>query len=153
MKTNIKFIIAIFVLVFGCNKIEKVKQEQKVEMTAEKILGNPKYLAISYGGYRETSREVQPTIEELKEDLKILSAMGIKILRTYNVQPKLPHTANVLEAIHQLKQEDENFEMYVMLGIWIECDGAWTESRDHQKENILPWIVLSNVFLLYLDFS
>ena len=129
MKTNIKIIIAIFVLVigFGCNKISKIKQEQKVEMTAEKILGNPDYLAISYGGYRETSREIQPTITELKEDLKILSAMGIKVLRTYNVQPKLPHASNVLEAIDQLKKEDTSFEMYVMLGAWIDCLNAWTD--------------------------
>ena len=54
------------------------------------------------------------TISELKDDLKILQAMGIKVIRTYNVQPKLPHAANILEAIHQLKQEDSNFEMYVL---------------------------------------
>ena len=39
--------------------------------TAEQILGNPDYLAISYGGYRSSTREVQPTLEELKEDLMI----------------------------------------------------------------------------------
>jgi hypothetical protein len=96
-----------------------------VEMTAAKILGNPDYLAISYGGYREKSRDMQPTIKELKEDLKILSAMGVKILRTYNVQLKLPHASNLLEAIHQLKKEDSAFEMYVMLGAWIDCLNAW----------------------------
>ena len=54
-----------------------------------KILGKPDYLAICYGGYRATTRQVQPTIAELKEDLKILSAMGIKLIRTYNVQVRL----------------------------------------------------------------
>ncbi len=38
--------------------------------TAKEILGHPDYLAISYGGYRGKTREEQPTIEELKEDLR-----------------------------------------------------------------------------------
>jgi hypothetical protein len=105
-------------------------------MTASKILGNPNYLAISYGGYRDKSREIQPTIQELKEDLKILSAMGIKIIRTYNVQPKLPHASNILKAITELKSEDSSFEMYVMLGAWIDCLNAWTDKApDHNIES------------------
>ncbi len=120
----------------GCNSKKKVKLEQKVEMTAEKILGNPKYLAISYGGYRAASREVQPTIDELKEDMKILSAMGVGILRTYNVQPNLPHASNILKAIKELKKEDPNFEMYVMLGAWIDCLNAWTDKvPNHDVES------------------
>ncbi len=74
------------------------------KVTAKDILGNPNYLAISYGGYREKSRDTQPTLSELKEDMKILSAMGIKIIRTYNVQ--LPHASNILKAITELKKED-----------------------------------------------
>ena len=26
--------------------------------------------------------------------------------------------------------------MYVMLGTWIDCKGAWTEVRDHSSENL-----------------
>jgi exo-beta-1,3-glucanase (GH17 family) len=79
---------------------------------------------------------MQPTIKELKEDLKILSAMGVKILRTYNVQLKLPHASNLLEAIHQLKKEDSAFEMYVMLGAWIDCLNAWTDKvLNHEVES------------------
>lgn len=105
-------------------------------MTAANILGDPEYLAISYGGYREKTREVQPTIHQLKEDLKLLYACGIRIIRTYNVQPKLPHAANILEAISQLKKEDANFEMYVMLGAWIDCLHAWTEQEpNHEVES------------------
>ncbi len=104
------------------------------EVTAKDILGNPAYLAISYGGYREKSRDIQPTVTELKEDMKILSAMGVKILRTYNVQ--LPHASNVLKAISELKEEDTSFEMYVMLGAWIDCKNAWTdEAPDHNVES------------------
>ncbi|WP_439129904.1 glycosyl hydrolase family 17 [Polaribacter sp.] len=126
---NNRFFLAFFVLMFSfaCSNKNKKENTQKVSMTASEILGNPNYLAISYGGYRATSREVQPTIEELKEDLKILSAMGVKILRTYNVQPKLPHASNVLKAITALKKEDPSFEMYVMLGAWIDCLNAWTD--------------------------
>jgi len=143
MKSHFKLLTMVLVLSIGfaCSskkvKTTLVKEERKEEMTAAKILGNPDYLAISYGGYREKSREDnQPTIPQLKEDLKLMHAMGIRIIRTYNVQPKLPHAANVLEAIHQLKKEDESFEMYVMLGAWIDCLNAWTDkSPNHEVES------------------
>ncbi len=111
---------SIFLIMLGCH--EKPKEKRK--MNAADILGNPEYLAISYGGYRQKSRDIQPTILQLKEDMKILAAMGIKILRTYNVQ--LPHAPNLLKAITELKEENPNFEMYVMLGTWIDCQNAWT---------------------------
>ena len=102
--------------------------------TAAEILENPEYLAVSYGGYRQNTRNSQPTVEQLKEDMKILSAMGIKILRDYNVQ--LQHAPNILKAIRQLKDEDENFEMYVMLGAWIDCQDAWTDNvPNHEVES------------------
>ena len=107
-------------------KEEKVMHTQK-QVIAKDILGNPDYQAISYGGYRKKSRDSQPTIPQLKEDMKILSAMGVKVIRTYNVQPKLPHASNILKAITELKKEDDNFEMYVMLGAWIDCLNAWTD--------------------------
>lgn len=103
-------------------------------LTAKDILGNPEYLAISYGGYRDTTRTIQPTIEQLKNDMKILAAMGVRLLRTYNVQ--LPHAPNVVKAISELKAEDPNFEMYVMLGAWIDCKNAWTGLEpDHSVES------------------
>jgi exo-beta-1,3-glucanase (GH17 family) len=97
---------------------------KSAQKTAAEILGNPDYLAISYGGYREKSRDVQPTIAQLKEDMKILSAMGIKLLRTYNVHHD--EAANLLEAISLIKSDDPGFEMYIMLGAWIDCQNAWT---------------------------
>ena len=102
-------------------------------MIASEILGNPDYLAISYGGYRTTSRDVQPTIEELKEDMRILQATGIKVLRTYNLQ--FAQTSNLLKAIDILKKEDSSFEMYVMLGTWIDCKDAWTDHPNHDLED------------------
>lgn len=116
------------------SKTEENQPQTIKEVTAKDILGNPDYLAISYGGYREATRDVQPTINELKDDLKILSAMGIKVLRTYNVQ--LQQASNLLKAIGELKIEDSNFEMYVMLGAWIDCKNAWTgEAPDHDVES------------------
>jgi len=134
--------ISIFLLVFLCfacknqtkpeDKINTVNQE--LNITAKDILGNPDYLAISYGGYRKKTREQQPTLAELKEDMRILSAMGVRILRTYNVQ--LPHASNVLKAIRELKKEDLNFQMFVMLGAWIDCKNAWTgQEPDHNVES------------------
>ncbi|MEM9001197.1 MAG: glycosyl hydrolase family 17 protein [Bacteroidota bacterium] len=122
----------------SCNQSKTQKEEDqsktREEVTAKDILGNPDYLAISYGGYREVTRDVQPSIADLKEDMKILSAMGIKVLRTYNVQ--LQQASNLLKAIRQLKQEDSGFEMYVMLGAWIDCKNAWTgKAPDHKVES------------------
>lgn len=110
------------------------KPNTKKQLTAADILGNPNYLAISYGGYREKTRDIQPTISELKDDMKILSAMGIKILRTYNVQ--LQQAPNLLKAISELKAQDSDFEMYVMLGAWIDCKNAWTDLvPNHEVES------------------
>ena len=50
-----------------------------MKITANEILGNKDYPAISYGGYRKISRDLQPTIDEIKEDLKILSAVGYRV--------------------------------------------------------------------------
>ena len=104
--------------------------------TAADILGSPDFQAISYGGYRDTTRDIQPTIPQLKEDMKILSAMGIKLLRTYNVH--LDEAANLLEAIRQIKNEDPAFEMYVMLGAWIDCKNAWTALPDRIRNEESP---------------
>lgn len=111
---------------------EKEPVQEKQAKSAKDILGNPDYQAMSFGGYRHDTREMQPTVEELKEDMKILHAMGIRVLRTYHT--KRPHARNVLEAIHQIKQEDASFEMYVMVGVWIDCKGAWTDNPDHNGE-------------------
>ncbi|MEO1258597.1 MAG: glycosyl hydrolase family 17 protein [Bacteroidota bacterium] len=132
------FVAMVFTLIFSCSNTPQETDENqpqtKKEVTAEDILGNPDYQAISYGGYRENSRDIQPTVEQIKEDMKILSAMGIRVLRTYNT--KLKHASTVLEAIHQLKKEDPSFEMYVMLGAWIDCKNAWTDlPPDHNDEN------------------
>jgi exo-beta-1,3-glucanase (GH17 family) len=137
MKTAIYFFL--IMLVYSCNNGMKTEmalnqEKQKQDISAKDILGNPAYLAIAYGGYRGKSRDIQPTLAELKEDLKILNAIGIKILRTYNVQ--LPHASNVVKAISELKKEDTNFEMYVMLGAWIDCKNAWTDKvPNHEVES------------------
>lgn len=126
---RIAFIHTIILLAFGiltnCEKRSDQKMNSSKNITAAEILGNPEYQAISYGGYREITRDIQPTVAQLKEDMKILSAMGIKVLRTYNVH--LDHASNVLAAIRELKEEDSDFEMYVMLGAWIDAKNAWTD--------------------------
>lgn len=139
MKSALKIILAVGVgllINYSCKEKKNKEEETQIqkEVTAKDILGNPDYLAISYGGYRETTREVQPSLAELKEDMKILAAMGIKIVRTYNVQ--LQQVPNLLRAIRELKEEDPHFEMYVMLGAWIDCKNAWTDLEpDHEVES------------------
>lgn len=119
-----KFVYIILLVLLSC-KQKNTTHLVSNEMTAEKILGNVDYHAICYGGYRTQTREKQPTIAEIKEDLNILSAMNIKVLRTYNVHYE--EASNLLKAITELKKEKPDFEMYIMLGAWIDCKNAWTE--------------------------
>jgi exo-beta-1,3-glucanase (GH17 family) len=100
---------------------------------ASDILGNSKYKAISYGGYRANTRNTQPTIDQITEDLIILEALGFKLIRTYNVH--FEFAKNALEAIRLLKMKRIDFEMYVMLGAWINCKNAWTDQPNHDKED------------------
>lgn len=108
-------------------------KEESTTKTAAEILGNPKYQAISFGSFRELTRDVEPTIPQLKEDLKLLSAMGIKLLRTYNVF--LQEVPNLLIAIREIQEEEPDFEMYLMMGIWIDAKNARTDSVDHSQES------------------
>ncbi|NRD21277.1 glycosyl hydrolase family 17 [Winogradskyella eckloniae] len=130
MDKCLKLVVCVFVflIVLSCKDDHKKQDENSPEkevqpVSAKDILGNSDYLAMSYGGYREKNRDLQPTLSQLKEDIKILSAMGVKVLRTYNVH--FAHAENVLKAITELKKEDATFEMYVMLGIWIDCKNAF----------------------------
>ena len=118
--------------IFACSDPKEMKTRR--DKHPEEILGNPNYQAISYGGYRGLSRDTQPSLDELKEDLLIMHAAGFRILRTYNVH--FPHAANTLRAIKELKTENDEFEMYVMLGAWISCQAAFTELPNHQFENV-----------------
>jgi exo-beta-1,3-glucanase (GH17 family) len=143
-------------LVFSCKDNSKKENnsnavKETTSLSAKDILGNPNFLAMSYGGYRQTDHGIEPAIDELKEDMKILAAMGVKIVRTYKVH--LPQASNLLKAISELKQEDPNFEMYVMLGAWIDCKNAWTDMPpDHELESeanalqILVAVYLANKY-------
>lgn len=131
------------------NQPEPVKKEDN--LTARDILGNPDYPAISFGAYREKSLDIEPTLEELKDDMKLLSAMGIKMIRNYKVH--LPEATNILKAISELKKEDSGFEMYVMLGAWIDCKNAWTDKvpnhnieSEANKPQIEKAVELANLY-------
>jgi exo-beta-1,3-glucanase (GH17 family) len=137
-KINLSTIIVLCLVAasFSCCQSDQDSiSEIKGDITAKDILGNPEYQAMCYGGYRDTTRLIQPTLEELKEDLKILQAINIKVLRTYNTH--FDQAANLLKAIKELKAEDPEFEMYVMLGAWINCKDSGTENPDHSVEDSL----------------
>ncbi len=121
--SRIVLLLSIITLLFSCSS-QLMNSKKASAITAKDIIGNPKYQAICYGGFREKTRDIEPTLAQLKEDLRLLSAMNIKVLRTYNVHNK--EVSNLLIAIRELKKEDSNFEMYVMLGAWIDCKNAWT---------------------------
>ncbi len=127
-----KILFVIFCLSVACNPLKKSGVHAN-NMTAKQLLGNINYQGICYGGYRAQTRDIEPSVAEIKEDLKILKAINIKIVRTYNVHHK--EAANLLQAIRELKQEDKSFEMYVMLGAWIDCKNAWTDKTHVRNED------------------
>ena len=131
-------LVLIFTLGLGVGSCKEKKMNENPinnNKSAAEFLGHPEYRAISYGGYRTLTREDQPSLSQIKEDLKILSALGIKVIRTYNLQ--LDQAPNILKAIRALKSEEAGFEMYVMLGAWIDCQGAWIQSQpNHDIEDL-----------------
>ncbi len=132
-KQSILVLITLVSMTFvSCSQSDKKMDMKKTSITAAYLLGNSDYPAISFGGYRDISRDIQPTVGELKEDVKILFALGFKVLRTYNVY--YDETSNLLKAISEVKKEDPNFEMYLMMGIWIDCKNAFTDEPDRIRD-------------------
>ncbi|MDA8541967.1 glycosyl hydrolase family 17 protein [Gammaproteobacteria bacterium] len=122
------FIITSFLLV-SCSE----SGDLSMNKSAKEFIGNPEYPAISYGGYRGKSRQEQPSINEIKEDLYIMHAQGFRVFRTYDLHH--PFAENTLKAIKEIKQTDPSFEMYVMLGAWIQCKDAFTEKPINHEED------------------
>ena len=129
MKKIRYFIISLFLLA-SCSQ----SGDLSMDKSAKEFIGNPDYPAISYGGYRGKSREQQPTVNEIKEDLLIMHAQGFRVFRTYDLHH--PFAENTLKAIREIKQADSDFEMYVMLGAWIQCKDAFTENPIHEEEDL-----------------
>ena len=129
MKGSICVVFVSLAFLFSCEQ----QGVDSMEKTASMILGNPNYPAISYGGYRERTRDVQPSVDDAKEDMRILHAAGFRILRTYDTHLDL--AKNTLEAIKQIKTEDPSFEMYVMLGAWITAANPNTDNVIHNQED------------------
>jgi exo-beta-1,3-glucanase (GH17 family) len=131
MKSRILILITILAtaLMSGC---QTTKTSEQVPVTAERILGDPAYRAMSYSGWRADRREDElcPSVEQIKEDMLLLEALGIKLIRTYNTQG-FPQTARMLQAIRELKDADPDFEMYVMLGAWIAVANQGSPEVDH----------------------
>lgn len=116
-------LLAVLLLAISCNSSEP-------GLSADELLGSAQYQAIAYGGFRNHNRSKAPTVEEIKEDVKLMHAMDIRFLRTYHAR-LYNHAANLLQAIAEIKAEDPDFEMYVMLGCWMQCEGAFTNSPNH----------------------
>jgi exo-beta-1,3-glucanase (GH17 family) len=125
-----KLFLISFFLIASCSK----SGDLVMSKNAKDIIGNNNYPAISYGGYRGKSREVQPSIEDIKEDLQIMFAQGFRVIRTYDLHH--PFAENTLKAISELKNSDSDFEMYVMLGAWIQCKDAFTDLPIHNEEDL-----------------
>lgn len=125
----LRYIAVLFVfLIASCS------DEQDNASDTLQLLSSQNSKAVAYGGYRTNNRQVQPSLTQIKEDLRILHAMGVNWVRTYNLQ--FDHAYNVVRAIEELQQENPDFKMYVMLGVWINCKNAWTGLPvDHTQED------------------
>lgn len=121
--------LALTISLSSCSK-------EQTSKSAQDILGNSDYPAIAYGGYRNQDRSKAPSVANIKEDLKILEAAGFKILRTYHAR-LYDHTPRLLQAITEMKAADSDFEMYVMLGAWMQCENAFSEKANHTREDSL----------------
>lgn len=148
-------LVSLYMTMASCSPPQTVKEVLSSDgqnKTAAHILGNPDYPAICYGGYRTHTRDSQPGIPQIKEDMLLLNAMGIKMLRTYNTA--YAEAGNIVRVIRDLKKENPGFEMYVMLGAWIDCENAWSnKTPNHEKENekanaaeIQRAVVLANTY-------
>ena len=136
LNKNIFVITIISFFLWSCNQNPKSKEQMQTitQLTAKDILGNPDYLAMSYGGYRYTDHSIEPTVEELKEDMKLIEAMGVKLIRTYKLLK--PQAANLVKVISEMKKEDPNFEMYVMLGAWVDCKNSFGSGNGEPEHNV-----------------
>jgi len=139
--TRATMLIILALLLGACSDRKPAEERQgglpdTREEMVQVLLGSGDYAAIAYSGHRKVPRSVEntPTITETKEDLRILAAMGIKLLRTYNTT-LYPHSRRILQAIEELKREDSGFEMHVMLGAWIQCKNAYQDGVDHMVED------------------
>jgi exo-beta-1,3-glucanase (GH17 family) len=63
--------------------------------------------------------------------------MGIRLLRTYNTA-QFPQAERLLEAIRRVKNTRPDFEMFVMLGVWIDAKNAWTQAVWDAENN--AWV-------------
>lgn len=136
MKNTFQLTLILLSVTILQNCAPNTKKPAATGKTAAELLGNKNYPAISFGGYREISRDIQPTVAELKEDIRLLHALGFRMLRTYNVY--LDEAGNLLKAIREIRQESPDFEMYVMLGAWIDCKNAWTTLPERIRNEDSP---------------
>ena len=130
MTNKLRYVLLLFHIMYS---VFNTYAQNKEQLSAEQLFKQSRK-AVCYGGYRTKTRDIQPTISQIKEDLKILQRLDIKFIRMYNVH--LAETKNVLQAIRELEKENNSFEMYLMLGAWIDCKNAWTENEPiHGEES------------------
>ena len=117
--------------------VNPLPSEEKIVNSplTESLFNSGELQAIAYGSYRSDSRSVVASVEDIMEDLRILSALGYNMIRTYNTQ-QFDEVRRIFLAIEALKKEEPEFSMYVMLGVWIDCEGAFGEAPDHTREDL-----------------
>jgi len=139
------FIIVAAFMHFSCVEVGKKRvadangnyaiQQRKADLL------NGEYQAVCYSGYRAGQHPdrgegaVNPTHEEILEDLKILSSKGFRLIRLYDSGE---NSQSVLELI-----DANDINIKVMLGIWLSAELCTYLSCEWLSEPI-PDAVLAN---------
>mgnify|MGYP001159322406 FL=1 len=101
MSSKLTIIVFITILLVSCS----VETSEKYTYTsAEEIINQFGSNAFCYGGYRHNTRDSIPSITELKEDLKVLNALGCHLIRTYQTQ-QFGQEKRLLEAIREFRRD------------------------------------------------
>ncbi len=83
-------------------------------------------MAMSYSGYRagqSPGTSVYPAANNIRDDLKLLKAMGFNLIRLYDTSEHARRTLEMIKTTTELTPDPDNpdnlVNMKVMLGIWI----------------------------------
>jgi exo-beta-1,3-glucanase (GH17 family) len=78
--------------------------------------------AVAYSGYRGSTRDIIPTETQIKEDMELLLAADFRLIRLFAADEMARRT---LKVIH-----DNNFDIKVMLGAWIDGPKATADAAN-----------------------
>ena len=157
MKPINKHILPLVVLLFSsaCSGINPTDKEAQIAKDSAGLLQNKDYLlggeveAVCYSGFRKGQHPdrgdgaVNPSYEEVLEDLKILTSCGFRLIRVYDSGE---NSETILRVIRE-----NNLNMKVLLGIWLRAELSNHETCEWLHEPIPDQVLQQNKKLNLLE--